>query len=50
MFNVWTLHWLGVLVVICYYYGDSGVELTYAVNQILQFVITQKCLGSYGDK
>lgn len=50
MLNVRTSHGLGMFVVISNHNGDSWVELSYAVNQILKFVITQKCLCSYGDK
>lgn len=50
MLNVGTDHWLRMLIVVGNYNGDSRVELAYAVNQILEFVITQKRLCRYGDK
>lgn len=50
MFNVRPGHWLSVLIVICYDYGDGGIILPYAVNEIFEFVIAYKGLGGDGNK
>ena len=39
MFNVRPGHWLRVFIIICYHYGDSGIILTYTVNEIFELVI-----------
>lgn len=39
MFNVRPSHWLRVFIIVCYHYGDGGIILPYAVDEIFQFVI-----------
>lgn len=39
MFNVRPGHWLRVLVIVCYHYGDGWIILSYAVNEIFELVI-----------
>lgn len=50
MFNVRPSYWIRMFIIVGYHYGDSGVELPYAVNKIFEFIIAQKGLGGYGDK
>lgn len=50
VFNVRTSNWLRVFIVICDHYGDSGIILPNAVDEIFEFVIAQKGLGGNGNQ
>lgn len=37
--NVRPAHRLRMLIIVCYHYGDIGIILAYAVDEIFQFVV-----------
>lgn len=50
MVNMRPSHWLGVFAIVCYHYGDGGVVLSYAGDEVFQFVIAQEGLCGDGYK
>lgn len=50
MFDVRARDSLGVFAVISYYYGDSGIVSSHAVDEILELVIAQESFGCYRNK
>lgn len=50
MLDVRPGHWLWVFIIICNHYSDSGIKLANTGDEIFEFVIAQKGLGSDGNK
>lgn len=48
--NVRTSDWLRVFIVICDHYGDGGIILPDAVDELFEFVVAQKGLGGDGNQ
>lgn len=50
MLNMRPSHWLGVFIIICYHYSDSGIIFPYAVDEVVQSFIAHKGLCGDGHK
>lgn len=50
LLNMRAGHFLGVFVIIRYNYEDGGIKLPYAGDEIVEFVVAQKGLGSDGNQ